>query len=266
MTLPAEPHDADERGRNLVQRDPWETLRAHTPANIAIGRVGQSLPTRELLRFGLAHAQARDAVHIALDTERLRADLHADGWTTEMVASEAGSRDIYLRRPDLGRRLARESRARLERLAAGCPDLAIVIGDGLSSIALQHHAVPLLRALRERIADTRTIAPIVVATQARVALADDVGEALGARMAIILIGERPGLSSPDSLGVYATYGPRVGLTDAARNCISNVREAGLPYAVAAHKLAWLIGEAFRLQLTGTALKDLSGTVAIGSSY
>ena len=248
--------------RDPVRRDPWHALRVATPANIAIGRVGQSLPTREVLRFGIAHAQARDAVHIALDIERLTAALRADGWPTEYVTSRAVSRDVYVRRPDLGRQLALESRARFTVPVPVGPDLAVVIGDGLSSVAAQHHAVPLLRALRERLAGAFSFAPIVVATQARVALADEVGELLGARLAIILIGERPGLSSPDSLGIYMTYAPRVGLTDAARNCISNVREDGLPYAAAAFKLAWLIREALRRELAGTALKDESDGVAI----
>ena len=257
----------------LVVCDPWSALRAHTPANIAIGRVGHSLPTREVLRFGLAHAQARDAVHVALDGARLAADLAAAGWASVAMQSAADSRPTNLRRPDLGRRLSEESARRNDALAnpgASPPDLCLVIADGLSSVAAQTHAVPLLGALRERWRGTAggdrsgSCARVVIATQARVALGDEIAERLRARMVVVLIGERPGLSSPDSLGVYATWAPRVGRSDAERNCISNVRGEGLSYPAAAFKLAWLIDQAFRRQLTGVALKDESDRVAINA--
>lgn len=268
-----EPPATDNSGAPLVVPDPWSALRAHTPANIAIGRVGHSLPTREVLRFGLAHAQARDAVHVALDTARLASDLGAAGWPSVVVESAAadggaGARKTYLCRPDLGRRLSESAARQLGALAAtgGAPaDLCVVIGDGLSPIAVQTHALPLLDALRSRWRDGArqwSTTPVVIATQARVALGDDIGLRLAARMVLMLIGERPGLSSPDSLGIYATWAPRVGRTDAERNCISNVRAAGLPYAAAAFKLAWLVEQAFLRQLTGVALKDESDLVVL----
>ena len=260
----------------LVLPDPWSALRAYTPANIAIGRTGHSLPTRELLRFGLAHAQARDAVHVPLDAARLAADLNAAGWTSVTVHSAAadsgaGARLTYLCRPDLGRCLSESAALQLDALAAAnsaAPDLCVVIGDGLSPVAVQSHALPLLDALRSRWRNAGrhwSATPVVIATQARVALGDEIAERLRARMVLVLIGERPGLSSPDSLGIYATWAPRVGRSDAERNCISNVRAEGLSYAAAALKLAWLIDEAFRRGLTGVALKDESDLVAINAS-
>ena len=247
----------------LVTRDPWSALRAHTPANIAIGRVGHSLPTREVLRFGLAHAQARDAVHVALDVGRLGRDLAASGWPGVSVQSAAPGRTTYLCRPDLGRRLCEADARQLDalaRLSRQAPDLCLVIGDGLSAVAVQTHAVPLLDALRARWQAAARAVPstsVVIATQARVALGDDIAQRLRANMVVMLIGERPGLSSPDSLGVYLTWGPRVGRSDAERNCISNVRTEGLSYPVAAARLAWLIDAALRRGLTGVALKDES---------
>jgi len=255
----------------FVQPDPWAALRVHTPANIAIGRAGHSLPTREILRFGLAHAQARDAVHVPLDVPALARDLSAAGWNTLIVQSSARSREEYLRRPDFGRRLDDESAGALDRWAAAAgaaPDLCIVAGDGLSAVALQTHAVPLLAALRGRLqAPQRTvapvvIAPVVIARQARVALGDEIGRRLRARMVVVLIGERPGLSSPDSLGVYLTWAPAFGRTDAERNCISNIRREGLPYVAAAHRLAWLVDEAFRRGMTGVDLQDESLVVRV----
>ncbi len=260
----------------LVVPDPWSALRAHTPANIAIGRVGHSLPTREVLRFGLAHAQARDAVHVALDSARLACDLGAAGCSSTTVHSAAAdggpaARQTYLCRPDLGRRLSAASARQLDALAAAssaAPELCVVIGDGLSAVAVQNHAVPLLQALRARWRDAGRawlMPPVVIATEARVALGDEIAERLRARMVLVLIGERPGLSSPDSLGIYATWSPRVGRSDAERNCISNVRAEGLSYAAAAFKLAWLIEQAFRRALTGVALKDESDLVAINAT-
>lgn len=266
---------AKDSDASLVVPDPWSALRAHTPANIAIGRTGHSLPTREVLRFGLAHAQARDAVHVPLDTARLASDLGAAGWPSVAVESAVadggpGTRQTYLCRPDLGRRLSQSAARRLDALVAtgAAPaDLCVVIGDGLSPIAVQTHALPLLEALGARWRDAGrqwSTTPVVIATQARVALGDDIGERLAARMVLMLIGERPGLSSPDSLGIYATWAPRVGRNDAERNCISNVRVAGLPYATAAFKLAWLIDQAFKRQLTGVALKDESDLVVLNA--
>jgi ethanolamine ammonia-lyase small subunit len=244
----------------LVTGMPWHDWRSATAARIALGRVGVSLPTDEALRFGQAHALARDAIHTALDVPALQAALEQAGHRVVCAHSCATDRTTYLRRPDLGRQLAPADRELLQALAATAqekPDIAVVVGDGLSSLAVQRHALPLLTALLPRLAPGTRLAPIVLVQQARVAVADDVGEALGARLSVILIGERPGLSSPDSLGIYMTHAPRRGRTDAERNCISNVRPEGLSFEVAAHKLAWLIAQALHHGHSGIALKDES---------
>jgi ethanolamine ammonia-lyase small subunit len=235
----------------------WTRLAELTPARIALGRSGASLPTREVLRFGLAHAQARDAVHEPFRPDAVAADLVALSLDTVMAESAARSRADYLRRPDLGRGLSPESREALTARQAPC-DLAIIIADGLSSTAVHRNAAPFIAALLPHLArQGRSLAPVVVASQARVALGDEAAHALGARMALVLIGERPGLSSPDSLGAYLTFAPGPGLTDAARNCISNIRPGGLSFPEAAAKLAWLIDQGFRRSLTGVDLKDES---------
>jgi ethanolamine ammonia-lyase small subunit len=249
--------DADRRPAlpacGLTQTDPWETLRRHTAARIALGRVGSSLPTAEVLRLGLAHAQARDAVHTPLDFSALHSALSADGWPVLQVRSQAQDRQTYLLRPDLGRRLHPGDAPRL--CSAAPAERVLVIADGLSSAAVQQHAQPLLAALRQTMPGDWAHTPVVLAEQGRVALGDDIGAALRARLVIVLIGERPGLSSPASLGVYLTFAPRRGRMDSERNCISNVRPEGLPYPQAADKLAWLCREAQRRQLTGVDLKD-----------
>ena len=242
--------------------DPWADLRRHTPARIALGRAGSSLPTAELLRFGAAHAQARDAVHIPLDSAALARDIADQGLAALTVRSRAPDRQTYLRRPDAGRRLLAEDAQRLAAAAAGPVDLALVLGDGLSAVALQRHAAPLLAALLPLLAPGLRVAPPVIATQARVALADEVGALLQARLVLILLGERPGLSAPDSLGAYLTHAPQVGCTDAQRNCVSNIRPDGLPLALAARRLAWLLHESLRRQLSGVALKDGSDTAPL----
>ena len=244
---------------SLVPKDPWENLAALTPARVALGRAGSGLPTAELLRFELAHARARDAVGETLDVTSLRAELGATGLPVLHVTSRAADRRTYLQRPDLGRRLDETSARQLAAAgsnAADRPDLALVIADGLSALAVLRHAAPTVAALLPLLAGLR-IAPLVLATQARVALADEVGALLGARMALILLGERPGLSAPDSLGAYLTFAPRVGCLDAQRNCVSNLRTEGLPPDRAATKLAWLIREALRRELTGVGLTDES---------
>jgi ethanolamine ammonia-lyase small subunit len=226
-----------------------------TPARIALGRSGASLPTREVLRFGLAHAQARDAVHAPFRPEEVAAEFAGLGVETLTVESAARTREDYLRRPDFGRSLSPESEAALTA-RCGSFDLAIIVADGLSSTAVQQNAVPFIAALLPFLQRQKlTLAPLVIASQARVALGDEAAQALGARMVVVLIGERPGLSSPDSLGAYMTFGPRRGLTDAARNCISNIRPGGLGFQHAAFKLAWLIDQGFRRALTGVDLKD-----------
>ena len=237
-----------------VIEDSWTALRRHTAARIALGRSGASLPTREVLAFELAHAQARDAVLTALDVPTLRRTLETDGWTVREVHSRAPDQAAYLARPDWGRRLANDSLSALAASGINSIDLVLVISDGLSSTAVQRHATPLLRALRPLLPDALAVAPVVIATHARVALADEVGAAFGARIAISLIGERPGLSSPDSLGAYLTYAPKVGRTDAERNCISNIRPQGLGYDEAALQLAALIRAALHARLSGVNLQ------------
>ena len=233
-------------------RDAWAALRATTSARIGLARSGSALTTQDVLGFSLAHARARDAVETALDIDALEASLA--GQDVIRVHSAAANRALYLRRPDLGRVLDAESAA---RLTPGAFDIALVIGDGLSSQAVHNHAAATAAQMLARLA-AYSVAPIVIAEQARVALSDEIGERLGARAVVMLIGERPGLSTPDSLGVYITFAPKSGRTDADRNCISNIHASGLSYAAAADKTAWLLGEAFRLGFSGVALKDQQG--------
>lgn len=238
--------------------DPWAAFRVLTPARIGLGHVGGSLPTTAHLAFQLAHARARDAVHRALDVARLLSDLRNAGLEALPVRSSAATRLEYLGRPDLGRQLSPESRAALEPApGAGTEirDAVFVVADGLSGAAAQRHAVPVLATLIPALlGEGWRIPPVIVAEQGRVALGDEIGELLGARLAAMLIGERPGLSSPDSLGIYLTWEPRPGRTDADRNCISNVRPDGLTYALATEQLQSLMTEARRRQLTGIGLK------------
>jgi ethanolamine ammonia-lyase small subunit len=238
--------------------DPWAALRLRTPARIGLGHVGGSLPTTAHLAFQLAHARARDAVHRALDVARLLSDLRGAGFGAIPVRSAAANRLEYLERPDLGRRLHPESRAALEP-APGAEtetrDAVFVVADGLSAAAAQRHAVPVLGALIPTLlGEGWRVPPVIVAEQGRVALGDEIGELLGGRLVAVFIGERPGLSSPDSLGIYLTWEPRLGRTDADRNCISNVRPDGLAYALAAEQLEFLMTEARRRRLTGIGLK------------
>lgn len=241
-----------------IPRDPWALLDAWTPARIAIGRAGVSLPTREVLSFALDHARARDAVHARLDRADVARQLQTLGFASIEVQSLAPDRASYLRRPDLGRRLDASSRGRLQARFSGTCDLAVMIGDGLSATAVISHGAALLSALAPHLRklDLR-MGPVVIAEGARVALGDEVGELLDARLAVVLIGERPGLSAADSLSVYLTYAPRCGRTDAERNCISNIRTGGLAPDAAAANVAWLINAALSMELTGVGLKDLS---------
>ena len=231
-----------------------------TPARVALGRTGASLPTRALLGFTLDHARARDAVHAAFEPTALIAELGALGLSAHPVTSRAADRPTYLRRPDLGRRLDQASVEALAGLGGKADGrLAIVIGDGLSPRAVHAHAVELVRHLGPRLAaESIATTDVLVASGARVALGDEIAVCLGAKMVVMLIGERPGLSAPDSLGAYLTFAPRSGLTDADRNCVSNIRRAGLSYDEAAFKIAWLVREAFARGVTGVALKDESG--------
>ena len=234
-----------------VTRTPWEHLRGFTAARIALGRAGSSLPTEEVLAFELAHARAKDAVYTTLDETRLKRELLQNGEVLS-VHSRAESRATYLIRPNLGRLLTPEDDTSL-RLKRGTFDLVIVIADGLSAVAVNRYALPLLEVLGPPL-EPYSLAPIVLAQGARVALADPIGDALGAKLSLILIGERPGLSTPESLGAYLTFAPRPGQLDSERNCVSNIHPAGLSNRAAAHLLFVLVREALRRELTGVGLK------------
>ncbi len=236
---------------------PLAKLRQFTPARIALGRTGNSLPTSNLLDFSLAHALARDAVQAPFNPQAIAEQLTAANLESIQVHSAAPDRQTYLRRPDLGRKLDKASRNQLAALNLGIrPDLVFIVADGLSAIAPQRYAVPVIQAARELLPAWQ-IAPVIVAEQTRVALGDEIGELLHAEFAVMLIGERPGLSSPDSLGIYLTYNPKPGRTDAERNCISNVREDGTSPRQAAQTLQYLLGRARELKLSGVSLKDES---------
>jgi ethanolamine ammonia-lyase small subunit len=238
--------------------DPWIALRGTTRARIGLGRTGDALPVKDILEFQLAHARARDAVHTPLDTDAIARSIAPLPSLT--VRSKAPDRETYLRRPDLGRQLDPACQAGL----TGTRDAVFVIADGLSPVGVQLHAAPFLKACLDRLPGW-SVAPIVIATQARVALGDEIGAHLQADLCAVLIGERPGLSVANSLGVYLTYQPRIGRKDSERNCISNIHADGLSYEAAADMLAWLMTEARRRKLTGIALKD-DRPAAIQSSH
>lgn len=236
--------------------NPWQHLRQLTPARIALGRAGTSLPTKAQLDFQFAHAQARDAVHLPLDSEALKNELQQHGIDCLRLHSAAPDRQTYLQRPDFGRQLDEASATMLDEHASTGYDLALVIADGLSALAVQRHAMPMGLKIAEHCrAEGWSLGPVAVVEQGRVAIADEIGERLKARMVVILLGERPGLSSPDSLGLYFTWAPQVGRHDAQRNCISNIRPEGLAYNLATHRLLYLMREACRRQLSGVNLKD-----------
>ncbi|MBA83433.1 ethanolamine ammonia-lyase subunit EutC [Thalassobius sp. S69A] len=239
---------------DLPQKDPWARLRAATPARIGLGRSGAGLQTGTNLAFQFAHARARDAVHRAVDPVALAQELAPH--PVIQLTSAAPDRATYLRRPDLGRMLSADSQDKLRGYEK--PDVVFVIADGLSADAVQAHAVPVVRA-SVRAMPKIQIGPIVIATQARVAIGDQIGAALDARLSILLVGERPGLTVADSLGAYLTYAPMPGRKDSDRNCLSNIHgQGGLSYGEAAHKIAWLTREALKLGLTGTGLKEEAG--------
>ena len=240
-----------------AEANPWEELRRHTQARVALGRVGSSQRTQEVLAFSMAHARARDAVHLALAMDEMSSALNEAGFSTIEVRSQAASRADYLKRPDLGRRLHPDAHALLSTYEPVPQDrLTIIVADGLSALACMRHAVPLLLALRLQLAGW-SIDTIVVAIQARVALSDPIGDLRQAEAALMLLGERPGLSSPDSLGAYLTYRPRPGRTDAERNCVSNIRPEGLSYSQAAFKLSYLLEHSRRAGRSGVTIKDAS---------
>lgn len=243
------------------QADPWASLKSFTSARIALGRTGASVPLAESLNFKLAHAHARDAIYSSLDVTGITAALERFKYPVYSFNSCAADRQQYLQRPDLGRQLSQEAVTQLSAGEQGAYDVAIILADGLSATAVNKHAVPVLSLLipllqREKF----SIAPFTLVAYGRVAVADQVGKLLGARLTVVLIGERPGLSSPHSMGAYLTYAPAPGLTDEARNCLSNIRPEGLVYEAAAHKLMYLIKESLRLQLSGVMLKDMSGAL------
>jgi ethanolamine ammonia-lyase small subunit len=245
--------------------DPWSLLRRYTQARIGLGRAGHALPTNALLEFQLAHARARDAVHFPWAIEAFAAAVRAAGSPCLVLNTRVADRVEYLRRPDLGRVLATESRARLSKAATGKIDVALAVTNGLSSTAVERHGLPLLRALLDAYGRRGIrVGPLCLAANGRVALSDDIGATLAARVAVILVGERPGLSAADSLGLYLTHAPHHGNTDAQRNCISNIRPPeGLGYEVAAAKLVYLTEEAIRRKLSGVGLKDEVGGMLAG---
>lgn len=241
----------------LTDRDPWVSLAGTTRARIALGRAGGSLRTAALLDFRLAHARARDAVSAAFDAKVLEEALVSRGLSVEGLQTEVNERPTYLTRPDLGRRLSDASRNKLRAAADawGRRDLAILVSDGLSAQAAEQHAAPVLLPLVQQLhAVGWTLYPIFLVPLARVKLQDEVGELLGARHSLILLGERPGLDSPDSLGAYLTFQPGSDRTDANRNCVSNIRMEGLRPEEAARQLAHLLEESARRRLSGTELK------------
>jgi len=230
------------------------SLREFTMARVGLARAGQALATAEVLRFQLAHAAARDAVHEELDVRAVEVECAARGWASMTLRSAAMDRISYLRRPDLGRRLAVPIAE-----APQASDIAIVIVDGLSALAVHRHALPMLDRLIPLLDGAAWLrAPVCIVTQGRVAIGDEIGLAMRARLVLTLIGERPGLSSPDSLGAYLTWHPRPGRTDAERNCISNIRPEGLGYEEAAARIFALAAAAREGRLTGVALKEDSG--------
>lgn len=235
--------------------DPWKDLQQHTNARIALGRSGGSMTTATWLQFKLAHAQARDAVHCEFHAQTLAKQLQAQQEKTLSLSSMVSNRAQYLQRPDLGRQLDKASCAVLKAESATC-DIAFIVTDGLSATAVHAHAVAVLNLLLPKLRQQNwTIAPIAITHYGRVAIQDEIGQLLDAKLAVILIGERPGLSSPDSLGAYLVYHPEVCKNDADRNCISNIRPTGLNYEKAADTLNYLITRSLQLRLSGIELKD-----------
>ncbi len=242
-------------------------LRALTPARVGLGRTGVSQQTRDVLAFQLSHAQARDAVHARMDTASIAAGIRKAGaGKLEIITlhSAAADRNVYLQRPDLGRRLDEPSRSALAELELQACDLAVIVADGLSALAVERHVELLLSELLLRIPELR-LAPICVVEQGRVAVGDEVGAMVSAALSLVLIGERPGLSSPDSLGAYLTWEPRVGRTDAERICISNIRVEGLSYGDAAAQIAAAIAAARQRQITGVALGKATSLLTPGEA-
>lgn len=243
---------------NVPTRDEWQSLKAFTAARIALGHAGVSVPTTPMLEFRLAHAHARDAVYSSMNIDVLFNQLVTQGHKPIIVQSQALSRAQYLQRPDLGRLPGRDDLEQIEKYKSEF-DIAIILADGLSATSINEHSMPLLSLLIEALKSQRySVAPIVLAQQARVAIADPIAFKLGAKLSIILIGERPGLSAADSLGAYITFAPRPGLTDECRNCVSNIRPGGLRYADAADKILFLVEACLKRKLSGVAVKEAAG--------
>lgn len=245
-----------DNNKNSVIKDEWTFLKSFTGARIALGRTGVSIPLAENLRFKLAHAHARDAVFSIVDSRTISESLATLDIPVYKVHSQAVSREVYLQRPDKGRVLDEASFSLLMALNLAATDVSIVISDGLSAAAVNENAVPLIHQLSLLLKSGKyTIAPVVIAEQARVAISDEIGHLLHAKLTVNLIGERPGLSSVNGMGAYITFAPKPGLTDERRNCISNIRSEGLTVSQAADKIFYLINHAFQLKNTGIALKD-----------
>ena len=244
--------------QKIITEDPWQSLKKYTQARIAIGHCGNSVPTNELLQFKLAHAKAIDAVHQPFQKEFITREIEKiTGNTVLLLHSAAANRPEYLKRPDLGRILSGKS-MQLIQTTPKAPqyDISLVVADGLSSTAIKKNILPLLKLLIPELERRGfSLSPVSVVEQGRVAIADSVAEQMNAGLAVIFIGERPGLKSADSLGIYLTYHPREGTTDERRNCISNIRQNGLSYPLACSKLLYLIEESFKRKLSGVELKD-----------
>jgi ethanolamine ammonia-lyase small subunit len=253
--------DKIEPGQSLKD-DPLSLLKEFTAARIGIGRTGASIPLKQSLVFKLAHAHARDAVYSELDVDKLSVDLKQFDLPVLQLHSQAAYREQYLQRPDLGRQLNEEFIGQLNDHTVKGIDIVIIIADGLSAAAVNSNAVSLLKILIPQLQFAGLkLAPVCLVKQGRVAIADDIGTHLNARLSLMLIGERPGLSSADSMGAYLTFNPRPGLTDESRNCISNIRPHGLTFKPAAKKIFYLIQEAFRRKLSGVGLKDNAGLLS-----
>ncbi len=245
--------------QNPVEPDIWQPLKSYTAARIALGRTGVAIPLKEVLEFKLAHAHARDAVYSELNEMDLTAALESFELPIYALHSKANNRHEYLQRPDFGRQLNDISTKKLQEANVPASEVALIIADGLSATAINNHAVPLLSILIPLLQQSNfTLAPLSIVHQGRVAIGDEIGFLLHTKFSVVLIGERPGLSSPDSMGAYLTYNPIMGLTDESRNCVSNIRVEGLDYQAAAEKIFYLISESFRLHYSGVALKDNAG--------
>lgn len=247
--------------KSIVNPDPWAALKAYTAARIALGRTGTAEPLQAMLQFRLAHAHARDAVYAVLDQELLLQEIQSLHQSAFLLHTQAANRSEYLQYPDRGRRLHENGVTQLKEFNGTGYDICVVLADGLSATAINSHSIPILKLLLPLFESARlSVAPVCVVQEGRVAIGDECGHLLQAKLVAVLIGERPGLSSPDSLGVYLTYQPTPGLTDESRNCISNIRPEGLPYQAATEKIFFLIRESIRLQLSGVGLKDNGGQI------